>query len=388
MHTFEALGRGTAFKRKSGKSAGKFEARRTFIIDGERVTKSFLRDTKKGALAALAAFEEQCALQVERAAAGPEPDRALGAMTVAEWTYCHLTQFKSVVLRESTLEVYLAFFKSHILQRLDDIALRDFDVFAAQAFFNDLTASGLAPATIRKYRDIIGPAMAMATERGIIERDPMPAVVLPKKRRKQVRVLSHAEQAALVQELDEASPFARIFLLMLGTGLRIGEVLALEPGDVDLQRGAIHVRHSLAWLQDHGPVVTATKNGESRTVPISPTVHRILVIQLDDRRLLLQNAKKPPEWGLLFLTSRCTPFRQSNVLRHLRLVLERAGLPRDITNHTFRHTFATRCVEAGLHPAILKNILGHEDFATTEAFYIGTMEDHTIEQAERLETVF
>ncbi|MFP5528399.1 tyrosine-type recombinase/integrase [Peptococcus simiae] len=89
----------------------------------------------------------------------------------------------------------------------------------------------------------------------------------------------------------------------------------------------------------------------------------------------------------MFQTSNLTPYCQTNVLKHLKRLLKKAGLPEDITNHTLRHTFATRLVEQGTDISIVKELLGHEDISTTADYYIDISTDLLDAQLEKISAI-
>ncbi|MFP5528452.1 tyrosine-type recombinase/integrase [Peptococcus simiae] len=386
MYEFIPLGEGSFFKSKSGKMAGSFIAQRRYLIDGARHRKTFSASTKKRAKAKMEAYEESMFLTLAKSG---KPRRVeLQEMTLAEWIYCWLIRFKEGQVKPSTYDSYMDYLKYYILPVFDTTTLGNLDVMQLQLYYND-QAKKLSPSTIKKINAIINQALKSAVDFDIITSNPADKCKLPKRKKTRPRVLSHQEQEKFLAALSPADPFAPIYLTMLGAGLRIGEALALSVQDVDLTHDAIHVSHTLPRKGSYTVYnLPTTKNWEDRYLPLSPSLKKVLqgqIIKLKEMHLL---AGKPwPENTFLFQTSNLTPLMQTNVLKHLKIILQRADLPEDITNHTLRHTFATRLVEQGLDISIVKELLGHEDISTTADYYIDISKDLIDQQKNILNNI-
>lgn len=386
MYEFIPLGEGSFFKRKTGRMAGKFVAERRYLIDGQKKCKAFYATTKKAAKARMASYEEQMYLKLERSQHAYQTD--LQEMTTAEWIYCWLITFKQDQTKPSTYTSYLSYLHNQIIPHLDHITLKDLDTMQLQIYYNDRSKS-LSPASIRKLNAIVSQALDAAVDYKIIPQNPAPKCKKPKIKKTRPRVLTHEEQEKFLATLSPTDPFTPIYLTMLGAGLRIGEVLALNIQDIDFTKNAIHVSHTLP-RQGHYTVhnLPTTKDWEDRYLPLSPPLKTALKAQITRLKELHLIAGKP--WTnntFIFQTSNLTPYCQTNVLKHLKRLLKKAGLPDDITNHTLRHTFATRLVEQGTDISIVKELLGHEDISTTADYYIDISTDLLDAQLEKISAI-
>jgi site-specific recombinase XerD len=134
-----------------------------------------------------------------------------------------------------------------------------------------------------------------------------------------------------------------MFGLIYDTGLRIDELTNLLIGDVDLDRGQVHVRQS--------------KNKKDRYITMSP--HAVRGI----KKHLALNA--PKDYLFESLVRKGMPISKTKIRELLKQAVEKAGIKKKICVHTLRHTYATHQLEAGQNIMVLKESLGHGDIRTT-----------------------
>lgn len=198
--------------------------------------------------------------------------------------------------------------------------------------------------------------------------------------------LTIEEQKILVQFLNEVdySKFKHkyLFLLLLSTGMRIGEALALDyVKDIDLEKGIINIRRTQ----------TTDINGKTRIGSTTKTSSGQRIINLTEiSKKALEGAIEhiiPNKFHLLFYNSSNKQYGLyeeasiNSALKRVGLNLK-LGLYEDIDSkgkkvirtdlhtHILRGTFATRCAEAKIAPVVLKEILGHTDISITMKYYI------------------
>jgi site-specific recombinase XerD len=188
----------------------------------------------------------------------------------------------------------------------------------------------------------------------------------PRMQRPPVRVLSVLELERLfaVAEGDDwmSKRNAAILALMARAGLRVGEVVRLERGDIELGARS-------------GWAVVTGKGNKTRRVPLSGLVCRALSVYLAVR----------PAFGtpVLFVSRSGLPLSARDVRRVVTRLAKRAGIDKKVTPHVLRHTFATHALEKGADVATVAVILGHESIATTSR-YLHPSEARLVEAVERL----
>ena len=142
-----------------------------------------------------------------------------------------------------------------------------------------------------------------------------------------------------------------VFRTLLYTGMRKGELMHLQWKDVDFDRRLIHVRQQV--LSD-GEVIYRTKTKSSaRSIPMYEEIYDIL----------LRQKKRSLHKGYVFVNSKGSPFRDDDLYHYLKPRLNKLGIKGSI--HTFRHTYASLLIEAGVGLRELKELMGHSRIETT-----------------------
>ncbi|MEY4527140.1 MAG: hypothetical protein RL768_859 [Nitrospirota bacterium] len=172
-------------------------------------------------------------------------------------------------------------------------------------------------------------------------------------------------QQFLATACQEAPRFYLLFFVLAGTGMRLGEALALQWEDINCEEKTIRIARALS---EDGTVGTP-KSGHGRTVEISQHLANVLAAQetIHQREYLLYQWRELPPW--VFVTQVGTPFDPSNVRRTMRRILQRAKLPQHFTPHCLRHTYASILVSEGVSVAYVQEQLGHASIDLTVSTY-------------------
>ncbi len=161
-----------------------------------------------------------------------------------------------------------------------------------------------------------------------------------------------------------------LFDLLVNTGLRRGEALALKWSDVDFTKSLIRVRGTLARV-DGDLVVTKPKTEKSRRViHMSPAPER--VFRAVKRRQMEDRLRAGSIWAttdFVFTTETGEPCDPRNALRAFKAAASNAGLPRGLGLHTLRHSAATVMLENGVPLKVVSEILGHFSVSITGDIY-------------------
>ncbi len=188
---------------------------------------------------------------------------------------------------------------------------------------------------------------------GLVVKDPATNLSSPKTWLSLPKFLTVDEVAHLVLQPDEREPHGLRDRAMLealyATGLRVSELAALRPGDVNL---------------DDGYVICRGKGGKERVVPLGKTAAALTRRYIDEVRTRL--LKKPVE--ALFLTRRGDPFTRQGIWKMLRDYARKAGLEAKVSPHILRHSFATHLLERGADLRSVQLMLGHSQITTTQIY--------------------
>ena len=226
----------------------------------------------------------------------------------------------------------------------------------------------LSNSTIDKLFHQLGSAFKLAINRGYLTRNPMVNVLKPKsnKEDKEVRALTFEEQQAITDYLltrDISNcKYKNVYLIQMFMGLRVGEALALSTHDIDLQNKRLNVKRTLTKdLGGHTIMGKSTKTYfGKRSLPIPD----YLLSSIMEQMIFAENQNNNEE-KLLFKPEYMQYTRRENVNSELKRLLKRHFGITDITTHSLRHTYGTRCIEAGMAPVVVQKLMGHKDVTIT-----------------------
>jgi len=225
-------------------------------------------------------------------------------------------------------------------QRLADIALRDIDRFKARQI-----ETGITNATINERLATLRTCLKTAHAWGVLADSP--PIIKPLKARPRHTDFLSEEEARLL--LGHTNGLVReLILTTLRTGMRQGELKALQWTSIDWQNRSMTIMHSLC---DQTRALDSPKGNRERHIPLDAEVYAILFAR---RR----------RQGFVFTDLRGKPFRWTSLNCILARACASAGLRR-ITWHVLRHTFATQLSMQGVPLNTVQTLLGHSDIATT-----------------------
>lgn len=164
------------------------------------------------------------------------------------------------------------------------------------------------------------------------------------------------------------------YRFLLQTGLRTGEMVGLRWSDVDLENRLLTINRSMEYRHSTGEWKIGEPKSKSgyRTIPLTEEAVEILKLQKQKNRTF---KVIPMEWAdIVFLCKKGTPVKNSTYDTMLFKLCDKAGIDR-FSMHVLRHTFATRCIEAGMKPKTLQTILGHSNIGITMNLYVHTTEE-------------
>jgi len=189
-------------------------------------------------------------------------------------------------------------------------------------------------------------------------------------RRRPAEVLAPEEVRALITACSNRAPTGirnRALLTVLWRcGLRVGEALALEPKDIDLEAHTLRVRHG--------------KGDRSRTVGLDDQTQALISRWADRRRQLGVNGRRS-----LFCTVDGGQLDQSYVRHLLRRLAAKVGIDKRVHPHGLRHTYAAELAREGVPMNVLRDALGHSSLATTDRYLRDVAPVHVIETMRRRE---
>ncbi|MCF6404262.1 site-specific tyrosine recombinase XerD [Chitinophaga filiformis] len=189
----------------------------------------------------------------------------------------------------------------------------------------------------------------------IIRQDPTLLIEAPKTRRQLPDVLSFDEIEQIIAQVKAGTPEGQrnraILETMYSCGLRVSEVVSLKISQLHFDAGFIRV---------------VGKGDKERLVPIGPDAIKYINIYKDEVRVHVP-VKKGQE-DILFLNRRGSALTRVMIFLVIKDLTAAAGIEKQVSPHTFRHSFATHLVEGGADLRAVQEMLGHESITTTEIY--------------------
>lgn len=286
--------------------------------------------------------------------------------------------------KRSTKGLYETITRTHVIgSDLGAMRLSAIKPLHVEQWLVSLRSKGKSESTVRQCYTVLRAILETAVRDELLGRNPAAAVTRPKAGHHEAQCLSPAQVRALI-DASTTSRYGPLFELLVHTGMRRGEALALTWRDVDLKARMLRVRGTLS-REDGVLVVTDTKTERSRrTVPLSASAIGVLE-QLRERQAT-ERARAGSAWHptpYVFTTELGEPCDPRNALRALKACAMKAGLPA-IGLHTLRHSTASVMINAGVPLKHVSEILGHSSIAITADVYGHTTADVSREAVARL----
>jgi len=303
-------------------------------------------------------------------------DETKDAPNFKEYADSFIKGFSKTNHKASTHETYQSALETHIYPffgslPIDSIKRTDIKKFLTEKqqefeveVAGEMKRKKLAPATVRNLKAYLSCIFEQAVDDEIIESNPVSRtgkLIKKTDRTKEINPFTWEEKNTFEQTmLDHYPNYYPLFLTALRTGMRIGELIALKPGDLDFNGKLIEVRRSVVRSR-----ITTPKSGKIRRITMSNDLSAVLQNHIIKRKKekLKKGWKDSPEW--LFYNETGGLIDINNLRKRIfHKALTKAGL-RQIRIHDLRHSYATLRIAAGHNIADVSNQLGHHSIKIT-----------------------
>ncbi len=297
----------------------------------------------------------------------PQSARTFGDFVREDWMPVVLP-----TLKYATQKHYRYLLDVHLLPAFGDRRLSDISREAVQNLVSTKLRSGLSWKTVKHIRAALGRVLGFAEEWGYIVENPTPKTKLPRRAyQPQKSVLTPDEIRLLISSIKE--PARSVVQLLVLTGLRVGELLALRWHNVDLEAGLLRVTETVY----EGHFDTTKTRRSTRLIPIGCQTAALLTAR--------RTIKVADDNALVFAARTGRPLNRRNLLRrHLQPTCKRLGLPR-IDWHSLRHSNATLLDAAGTPLGTIQALLGHTSPEVTRQVYLHSIPGDQRSAVERVE---
>lgn len=248
------------------------------------------------------------------------------------------------------LEQYLFFLHKKYITSWQNI-----DRFTIVAFLQYLQEEGKSSATITRMVTSLRRFHQFLRQERYTDHDPMQHIDSPKTSQKLPDTLNINEVERLIEAPDTKKPLGMrdraILEVMYATGLRVSELVGLKLNDLHLSMGLLQ---------------TTGKGDKERIVPLGDMAISWIEAYLEEARPLL--CQKHAEEEHLFVNGHGTSLSRQGIWKNLKTLVLKAGILKNVTPHTLRHSFATHLLENGADLRTVQELLGHADISTTQIY--------------------
>jgi len=255
------------------------------------------------------------------------------------------------------MESYRRKIERQIKPYIGTIPLEKLQPFHIQALYEKLLSQGYSRRTVEFTHAVLRRALKRAVKLRLIHFAPTDGVDAPRAEHREMSVLTPAQIEKLVQALAD-DPLGPLYYIALVTGARRGELIALRWEDIDWENRTVTINRAATVVQNQIRFDAPKSRHSRRTIPLTDEALAVLrrhrVAQAEQK---LRLGPLYEDHGLVFPRPNGRPQEPSQVSKHFRLLLQKAGLPH-VRLHDLRHTHATLMLAAGVHPRVAAERLG------------------------------
>lgn len=305
--------------------------------------------------------------------------------TVYDYMTYWLKEYAEKNVKESTYIRYYERIHGYIIPAIGNLKLSKVSQEVVKSFIDNLKNRKLSVSTIKGVYTLLNSSMKKAVLMQLISSNPCENIKMPSMEKKELNVLNRSEQIAIEIAASGHSKMAEIYTIVsLYTGLRIGEICALKWQDIDLYAGTLFVRSTLQRIKNIDSeidsktiIIEGTPKSENsyRNIPISLDI----VKKLKNYKAITNN----PNNKCYVLSGNLKPIEPRTLRYDFKRYLKSNNIP-DISFHTLRHTYATRCIEYNFDIKTLSELMGHSNVSTTLKVYTHSVTEHKRDLSERI----
>ena len=253
-----------------------------------------------------------------------------------------------------------------ITKRLGSLRLQDLTALQIESMYADLAAGGgrngqgLSPKSIQNVHGVLRRALGDAERLGLVSRNAARLARAPRVERVEIQTWS-ADQVLQFLKHVEDDRLSALYILLATTGVRRGEALGLRWSDVDIDQRRLGIVQSLTTVNDR-PIIGPVKTSRSRRrVSLDSQTVDALVChrQRQYEEFLLVGWQSSGDDQLVFCNEDGSLLHPERFTRVFKRHVASSGLPTLRGPHGLRHTWATLALQAGIHPKVVSDRLGH-----------------------------
>lgn len=325
-------------------------------------------------------------------------------ITLNQWFYTWLFEFRINELKDTSFERYEGIYRNYIKgSALGKKKLVDIRTAHIQSYYNALAEQGKTTNTIKVLNKTLKTCLNDAIKQGYIVRNYCSLVTMPKcegstgaDKDNDITFFTPEEQKTFIGSLEN-NKNRMLFILALGSGLRLGELMALKWDNVDMINNTLSVTHAISRLSKVGKDGSRTwsvlehdpkTKSSTRTIPL-PTkiIKELKKYKKEQDKLILKYGDLYQKNNLVFCTDLGGYLDTRNLTRSYTRALAKAGIEHK-KFHSMRHTYATRLFENDVPIKTVQSLMGHNDITTTMNIYTHVTPQQMTNEVQKLNKIF
>jgi integrase len=343
-------------------------------MTGKRIQKSFYGRTKSEA-------REKAEDYKIKIATGETAIKSNSNMTFSEWAEKWIKTYKEKNIKSSTYKIkYESFLETHLKPYFENVKISKISQIDIQNFIN--SKSDFNKDTQKRYVNLLKSIFESAVENDLINKNPVKNISLKSENTKKEKRTYKQSEVDKIIDFAKNHRYGGAVAVLLKTGLRRGELLALKWEDIDFENKIVNVKRAVADIPVNGilkPVISENSNetkNHNRQIPFIGNIEEILQGIEKKSEFIFPNIK-----GEINSPNNYSKCQYAYFMNDLKKEYPEIN---KLSVHELRHTFGTLLYEKKIDLRIIQKIMGHADLKTTSEIYIHDNIDYIKTELEKI----